>query len=519
MYRTKISKLCIMHRLYVSSSKKEEQDFLVYDKNNMNLIFNKTLLRHVSEEKNQITLKASSKFKWKRLFEEGANYETLGGVTYSGICVCKNVVLNYFNDQFDYHCESKDFLGNLLNSEISDDQVSFSVLPSSVFFRKISSWDELVEAVVQLLRRSSFKFNINKNNFRFENFFKVVSNKSIISQKAGRLTSCFIGFKSQISEYVNVKNSILIENCKLMSNVSLNNCYLSSGTKIEENLNLSNVVILSQNLVISKEYIEKNQIKHEIDGNVIRIEDVLISENKEILCLNQQQEFEFKDNESYDLESESEEEEREDYFEREVRDIMSTLEEDFGNLEQIMTDIVTLRFSQDRSLQNCLSELLIFIFQYLFNVKDSREGIFNVDDAPREEMTKAAFMKAISKFQNFKPLLRKFTVGKDEKMFILSFLKRKAELNSDLLLTTLIQIVFKMELINSEVIIEWYEINKNNLFSSEFDKKMITDLNPFVDYLKSLDEDSDSDSEDDSEDNSEDDEDEDEESQSESDEA
>ena len=130
----------------------------------------------------------------------------------------------------------------------------------------------------------------------------------------------------------------------------------------------------------------------------------------------------------------------------------------------------------------------------MFNVKDSRIGIFNVDDS-REQMTKADFMKAITKFQNFKPLLEKFTVGRDEQLFILSILQRKAEKNSDLLLTTLIQIVFKMELIKSEIIIEWFQINQNNTFQTEFDKKMIDDLNPFILYLKSLDEDDESESE------------------------
>ena len=150
IFRIKKSKLCIMHRVYVPSIYKEEQDFILYEKNNMNLIFNKSLLKSISKKKNQVTLKESSKFKWKKLFEPGTQYETIGGVTYTGVCVCKNVVLNYFNDNFDYHCESKDFLGNLLNSEISDDQISFSVLPSSVFHRNISTWEQLILSLIHI---------------------------------------------------------------------------------------------------------------------------------------------------------------------------------------------------------------------------------------------------------------------------------------------------------------------------------------------------------------------------------
>lgn len=494
------NKMFIMHRIYSESTNKAGQDLIMYDKKNMSMVFCESLAKHTSNEKNQVVLRDHLKFKWKWLFEKGAEFGVVGGLSYTGISICRSVVLNYFSENFDYHCENNDFLVDLLSSEISADQVSFSVLPSSIFQHKVDSWTAFLAGMVCLLKQSSFKFRISKMAFRFGNLFQVVSNRSIISPQTGPLSNCFVGPKSEIADRVRLRHTVLVENCRIESESDLLVCYLSAGTVVEHKIQMRNCVILQENVQVTRALLEERQIKHASsgDGRVV-IENLLILVDGAIACVEEPESFLFADDESYNLESEHEEEETGDYFEREIKDALTSLAEDFGNLEQIKADIISLRFSQNKSFQDCLSEILIFIWSNLFRVKDSRVGIFSAA-GDREPLTKAEFMRTVNRLKGFKPLLEKFAVSSEEELFILDFIKEKSERHGDLLCSTLMQMVFKMEVIQAETIIRFFSSVRDQDHLSEFDQKFVNDLAMFVEYLEKLDEDSESESDEDSED-------------------
>jgi carbonic anhydrase/acetyltransferase-like protein (isoleucine patch superfamily) len=478
---------------------KEDQDFIMYDKKDQNMVYSERLTRHMSHHKNQMVLKDHSKFKWKWVFEEEKEYGILSGITYSGISVCKNVVLNYFQENFDYHCEQNDFLISLLNSEISVDKVSFQVLPSNVFIKKFESWKCFLETIIMLLKHSSFKFNINKQTFRFGKLSQIISNKSIISARVKSMENCFIGPKSEVAEFSQIDNSILIENCKIHKSARIMYSYLAQGTTVNANVSLYNCMIMASNVTISKEYLEEKGISFEIKDDIISVRDVVILKNGNISCNQKKENFNYNDDESYNLESESEEEDSGDYFEREVKDVLSTLSEDFDNLDQIQTDVVSLRLSQNRSFKDCLHEILVFIWGYLFNVKDNRFGIFELS-LKREPLSKAEFMKKLTVLNNFTSILDKFTVSADEEKYILDFLKRTSMEYPDILIFTLTQMFFKMKIIKSETLIEWYNFLKNQEEISEFDSKLVEELKAFIDYLERLNEETESETESESED-------------------
>ena len=476
----------------------------MYDKKNNNMVYSERLTRHISHHKNQMVLKDHSKFKWKWVFDEEKDYGILSGVTYSGISVCKNVVLNYFQENFDYHCEQNDFLVSLLNSEISVDKVSFQVLPESVFIKKFESWKCFLETIIMLIKNASFKFKINKQTFRFGNLSQIVSNKSQVSARVGFLSNCFIGPNSELAEMSRIDNSVLVEDCKIHQSASVVNSYLAPGTSVLCDVSLSNCMIMAPNMRISREYLEQNNIQFEIKtGNKIEVTNLIILKNGNISCNEKSDKSNFQDNESYNLESESEEEDTVDYFEREVKDVLSTLSENFDNLDQIQTDIVSLRLSQNRSFQDCLSEIMIFIWDYLFNVKDMRFGIFEVS-VQREAISKADFMNKLKILDNFSPILDKFTVSSDEEKYMLDFIKNLSSEYPDILIFTLIQMFFKMKLIQSETIIEWYNSQKSQDQMSEFDSILVEELKTFIDYLERLNEETESETESDSEEDSDD---------------
>lgn len=490
----KQNKLVIMHRIYTQSRDPQHTEMIFYNKKNMNLVYCKLLGKHRANPKHQLTLKEHSRFKWKWLFEEDANFELVTGVGYSGLSICKPVVLNYFNENFDYHCENSDFLTSLLNSEIASDHVSFSILPSSVFCQSIGSWDGLVAAVVKLLQQASVNFNINKQAFRFESCSRVISNQSFVSPRVRSLQNCFIGARANVAENVLLESSVLIDSCRIGKNAELRNCYLSKGVQIGENMTLVNCVILSPNTSINKEYLANSQIDYDSENDRIFVRDLLIRKDGESTEINVEPPAPLRDDESYNLESESEEEEQDNYFETEARDVLNSVDDDFQNIDQVLTDIISLRLSQNKSFQDTLIEILIFIWSRLFKVKDNRVGIFSLS-ARREPLSTEEFMNQVKKLQHFADLLEKFTVSRDEEMFILNFIQGTCRDFPDLLISTLTQMMFKLGILNREVILEWYRQVQGLEIKSEFEEKVLVDLGQFAGYLEEVNDESESESE------------------------
>lgn len=497
--QTRKNKLFIMHRLYTRGSRPEARDLVLYDRKNMNMVFCEGLAKHASHERNALLLRDHQKFKWKWLFEEGADFAVAGGLEYSGVSVCKLAVLTSFARNFDYHCENKDFLTSLLSSEVSADQVSFSVLPESVFAHKASSWGAFLEGIVKLLKQSSSRFGINKSAFRFGKLFQVVSSLSIISPRAGPLSNCFVGPNSRVAEGVCLRHAVLIENCGLEPRAELSHCYLAAGTSVAADFKLHNCVVLQENVRLDAEFLRARCIRHTTGAqSQVALENLLVLPDGTVSCIERKEPFEFGDDESYHLESESEEEEAGDYFERELRDVLGALGAGLENLDQVVADIVSLRLSQNRGFRESLSEILVFLWGRLFSVRDPRFGIFT-ETAARTPLDRTTFMQAVARLESFKPLLEKFTVGREEELFLLGFIKRQCEEHPDLLGSTLTQMVYKMEVVKAVSVLHFFEQVGGASGATEFDRQFVDSLGSFVKYLRNLEDESDSDSEGDSE--------------------
>lgn len=60
----------------------------------------------------------------------------------TNVSVCKQSVLNYYTENFDYHSERDEFLKDFLSSEITLEEVVYMEVEDTDYIRRVTnSWD------------------------------------------------------------------------------------------------------------------------------------------------------------------------------------------------------------------------------------------------------------------------------------------------------------------------------------------------------------------------------------------
>ena len=497
-----------MHKLFLPSRNSQENDVIYYDKKTNFMLFYESLAQATTSPKQEITFKQSSKFKWKRIFDEGREFGMELGLRDSQVAVCKGVVLDYFRDNFDHHFERDHFLNDLLSSEISDDQISFAVYDKTVFHETPTNSGELLACAMRLLKNCSNQFSINKNRFRIRSKFRVLSSQCQVLSSHSDLESCFINDFTKIGEDTVIDHSVLQTNCVVGKGVALSKCYLGDGVQIPDHWRLSNCCVLKSDFVLEPEALAKIGISpksNEMGGYDLK-GIVIEGESNRNLPLDSFPEL--RDDESYDLDSESEEEiETGNLFEKEFFDVMQLLEDDGNNFDKVNKDLVNLRFSHNTNFNDCLYEILKHALFRLFEIKECGpeppSSIFKIVSDPEVvRWSIADFSKAVKGLVRYKGVLQAFMIGPNEKSAVLEFCQTFSQNFEDrgLQFHTLAQMLYGMELVQEESFFLWEQNLRNKGDLTPFEKGILEKMEKFLIWLReSNEEESESESEDEDE--------------------
>lgn len=509
----KKSKLCIMHKIFLPSRNSGENSTIFYDKKTNFMLFYESLQKSLENPKQNVSFKQSSKFKWKRIFDEGREFGMVTGLRDSQVAVCKGVVLNYFKDNFDHHLEREHFLSDLLSSEISDDQVSFGVADHQVFHEVPETTRDLLMSAMRLLKNCSANFSINKNRFKIRSRFRYISTQSQVLTCHSNLKSCFIGDYAKVGDESEIDHSVLQNHSKVGKSVSLKSSYLAEGVKVPDNWRLNNCYILKRNLKLDSETLTNYEIETKTnEQGGFDLNSVIIKENSQS-CINPENFPILRDDESYDLDSESEEEtELENLFENEFFEVMQSLEPDGTNWAKVNTDLKNLRFSHNKEFLDCLKQILQHAMFTLFRIQECKPeppsySMKLKKTAEPHVWTVAEFSKAVKGLQRYKEIFKTFISGPEEKFSVLNFCQEYAESFQDrgIQFHTLAQMFYGMELIQEDTFLLWEQNLKNKPDHSEFEKDVLGKMKKFMEWLRENDEEDESESESEDEDSDEDD--------------
>ena len=431
-------------------------NFVMIEKNSGSIVF----YEKYNPEDKRFKIKEHSRFKFKSLFnqEKPETYEMLYNLADCGLSICSIDVLNFFNENFDFHSERDDFLKDLLTSEISEDKIIVYKVPPETFFEKIDNPYALFRANLKILKGCFNKFYIDKEVYNISKFNRIICKDAKINGNANVGDNVYIGDSVSIGAGSTVVNTIILSNCTVGDGCTIINSYLGDNINVPRGTYLENA-ILTEPLSFESRYISFKYCRN----------GILAEWNKKAL--------QAQDDDSYHLESDEEDEVDNNNFDAEVEETVAKLEENFGAAERVAMELINLRLAENKSFSECV------------------ESIFG-DILRRVGHKEKEPLKFIAYLTNWLPLLNKFIIGTKEMHRAIEVIEQYCKDNRAISFHLIVQLLFKEELLREDVIIEWFDVRK--LSTDDYDQKNIKLMEKFVEWLNE-EEESDEDDEDDDE--------------------
>lgn len=426
----------------------DEKNLIVYDNSKMLL---KQYRRLPQSQAVAIEIKENAKFSFKGLFEEPANAEKLFinfNLADAGISVCSVEYLAYFSENFDFHSERDDFLKDLLSSEINDDNVALHILDHGVFHKRVLNPFELYRATSLIIKNCFNKFYINKDDYLFSRFNRIISKKSKIGINSHIGNHTFIGENVHIGEDTVIENSIILSNTKIGNNTKISNCFIGANSVIESENNLSHVYSPFALNSGEKKTIECSLFNGRSWSPFRHVDAEVLGED------NEEPHFEFNDNLS-NVEAD---------FREEIKEAINKLADDMSNIEGGITELINIRLAENRPH----IEMVEIIFeQILVCNKFDKENVVG----------------SIKKLSGWAPLLKKFVIGDEEMQKIIEICENFTDEHSFVKFHLLVQMLYQIEVLTEGPIIDWYE---SKLTSAEpKDTQRVALMEKFIEWLRS----------------------------------
>lgn len=433
----------------------DEKNLIVYDKSKMLL---KQYQKLPENPISLIEIKENSKFNFKGIFDEPANAEKLfinTSLVDAGISVCSVEYLSYFSENFDFHNERDDFLKDLLSSEINDDNVALHILDHGIFHKRVVNPFELYRATSLIIKNCFNKFYINKDDYLFSRFNRIISKKSNIGINSHIGNHTFIGENVQIGEDAVIENSIILSNTKIGNNTKISNCFIGANSVIESECVLKHVYSpFVLNVSERKKAIESSTFNGDTWSTFSHVDPEAVVEDDE------EPHFEFNDNMSY-VEAD---------FQDEIKETINKLSEDMSNIESGITELINIRLAENRPH----IEMVETIFEQIL--------ICNKFD-------KDNVVTSIKKLSGWAPLLKKFVIGDEEMQKIIEICENFTDENSFVKFHLLVQMLYQIEVLTEGPIIEWFESKQTS--ANPKDTQRIALMEKFVEWLKNAEHDED----------------------------
>ncbi|KAF2071925.1 hypothetical protein CYY_006762 [Polysphondylium violaceum] len=446
------------------------------------------------------------------------------------IDICSPEVLALFNDNFDFTDIRKDFIHDILSSELLDYKLSTYVLQNE-YAARVKDLPTYHSVSKDIIHRWTFPM-VPDNNFMCNTSYSL-SRQMIYKERGVKLLGdCFvgeetvIGFGSQIGESSHISHSIIGRNCVIGKNVKIVGSYIWDNCVIQDNVTITSAVmccgaralenstigkgcIISFNAVIGHDYNVEEFTKislYENDDSDNEDEDedasgVAIHLGKDGVGKQwitvDQLELVPRSEVSQEIESESDSDsvcsEVEDYDEvgdvetdyaKFIAEVKETVKRGINEkllLENIQLEINGLKFAYDRGSLDCLTAILPVLLE-----------VPNIKSITLKEMT-STIQKNISKYAK---ILSKFSSEEIQLDFIFNiveFCDENEEYKAAF--QSILHSLYENDVISEEAIFEWADETEND--EDEENHFYLNKCRQFINWLKEAEEESEDEDDDD----------------------
>lgn len=404
------------------------------------------LYENYNPQEKRFKVKEHNRFKFKSLFnqEKPDEYDMLFNLVDCGLSICSLDVLNYFNENFDFHSERDDFLKDLLSSEISEDKIILYKLPSDIFFENIDNPYSLFRANLKIIKGCFDKFYINKEVYNISKFNRIIYKDAKINGNASIEDNVYIGENVTIGAGSAITDSIILSSCVIGDGCVIRNSYIGEKISIPNGYHLDHVIITAP-VTLDNKYLS---YKYLHDGK--------LNDWGKKAALN-------LDDDSYCLESDEENDADDNNFDSEVEETVAKLEENFEIAERVAMELINLKLAENKSFSQCV------------------EAIFG-DILKRVGNKEKEALKFIGYLTKWLPLLNKFIIGVPEMQRAVEVVEGYCRTNKTIGFHLIIQLLYKEEMLKEDVIIQWFDGKKES--QDEFDAKNVKNMEKFVEWLQ-----------------------------------
>ena len=204
------------------------------------------------------------------------------------ISICHPGVLTYYNENFDYHNE-REFLKDLLYSEISSESVSIIELPANEYAVDVKSPHLLLKTNLDGLKwyiESMINFDATSSSKYRERLVRTSYTHSFYSKEAKLDFNCRLGANTLVLEGADIgpdscidnavvlkrvvirskcsiERSLLATECVIGDNTLLRDAAIGSKAKIGNNCKMTSVVVEQGAVVHDNEILENVRVKND----------------------------------------------------------------------------------------------------------------------------------------------------------------------------------------------------------------------------------------------------------------
>jgi len=195
------------------------------------------------------------------------------------IDICSPEVLGLFSDNFDFTDIRKDFIHDILSSELLDYKLSTYVLQNE-YAARVKDLPTYHSVSKDIIHRWTFPM-VPDNNFMCNSTYSL-SRQMIYKERGVKLLGdCFVGEETaigsctEIGESSNISHSIIGRNCIIGKNVKIVGSYIWDNCIIQDNVTITSAILCCGARVLSNATISKGCI---ISFNAIVGENIFIDE-------------------------------------------------------------------------------------------------------------------------------------------------------------------------------------------------------------------------------------------------
>ncbi len=187
------------------------------------------------------------------------------------------------------------------------------------------------------------------------------------------------------------------------------------------------------------------------------------------------------DDKSYCLESDMEISVEENNFHEEVEETLEKLQHNIEAIAGVGLEVMNLKLAENKSFD----EATRAVYQCVLNKH------FKIDQND--------ILGSLRYLTKFSPLIKKFIHEKKEMNSVIEITEEFCKKLKDIKFHLITQLLFKEEILNEDVILDWFELKKNS--ENKDDKENVRLMEKFVEWLKEEEEESEDDEESEDEDN------------------